>query len=115
MRAASDSYANDSLHVQFSGAVDASGQPVFRIGTTSSAAVVLEEGYGASLAGWGWNDHSYGGLAEPVFFESSGPQVLRIQQREDGVSFDQIVLSAWTYASRSPGALKNDTVIVPKP
>jgi hypothetical protein len=39
---------------------------------------------------------------------------LRIQPREDGVSIDQIVLSPSTYLFTSPGALKNDTHILPK-
>jgi hypothetical protein len=38
---------------------------------------------------------------------------LRIQVREDGVSIDQIVLSAVQYRSTRPGTAKNDTVILP--
>ena len=34
--------------------------------------------------------------------------------REDGLSIDQIVLSPTTYLFNSPGALKNDTTILPK-
>ncbi len=34
--------------------------------------------------------------------------------REDGLGIDQIVLSAVLYSSLSPGATKNDTVIVPR-
>jgi hypothetical protein len=34
--------------------------------------------------------------------------------REDGVSIDQVVLSPATYLTRAPGALKNDTTILPK-
>jgi hypothetical protein len=33
--------------------------------------------------------------------------------REDGVSVDQIVLSAVKYRTSRPGTAKNDTVIVP--
>jgi len=35
-----------------------------------------------------------------------------VQTREDGLSIDQIVLSPVTYATRAPGAGKNDTTIV---
>jgi hypothetical protein len=37
-----------------------------------------------------------------------------LQTREDGLSIDQIVLSAGRYLSSPPGATKNDTVIVPR-
>jgi hypothetical protein len=49
-----------------------------------------------------------------IYFANSGTQTIRIQQREDGLSIDQIVLSPSTWLNASPGALKNDTVIVPK-
>jgi hypothetical protein len=39
-------------------------------------------------------------------------QTIRIQQREDGVSIDQIVLSPSRYRTTSPGALKNDRTIL---
>jgi hypothetical protein len=47
-----------------------------------------------------------------VFFNASGPQTIRIQTREDGVSIDQIVLSAERFATEAPGAAKNDMTIV---
>ena len=37
---------------------------------------------------------------------------LRIQVREDGVSIDQIVLSAVKYRTTRPGTAKNDTLIL---
>jgi hypothetical protein len=115
MRAESDYYGNDSMFVQFSGSVDAQGRAVNRIGTTAAAIVILEEGNGAGLAGWGWNDSAYGGtaLGEPVYFATSGMQTLRVQQREDGIMWDQIVLSASTYASRRPGETLSDDTVVP--
>ena len=112
MRAANDYYGNDSLFVQFSGAVDGNGTPIDRIGSTSAAAIVLEEGNGAGLSAWGWNDAAYGSLAAPIYFAKSGPQTVRIQQREDGISWDQFVLSAGAYRGSSPGALKNDSTIL---
>jgi hypothetical protein len=42
-----------------------------------------------------------------------GPQVIVIQTREDGVSVDQIVLSAEKYLTTRPGAAKNDPTILP--
>lgn len=114
MRAEDNSYANDSVYLQFSGSVNASGTMVDRIGTADALAVVLEDGSGAGLSGWGWADGHYGGLADPVRFASSGPQTLRIQQREDGVRIDQIVLSADTYFDAAPGTATDDETVVPR-
>lgn len=113
LRAEADHWDNDAITVQFSSSVDAAGNPIFRIGTTQGDNVSLEEGSGG-VQGWGWNDNDYGGLADPIYFDSSGVQTLRIQQRQDGVLLDQIVLSAGTYYDTRPGILKNDTTIVPK-
>jgi hypothetical protein len=115
MRAEADHWANDSLFLQFDRSVDAKGTPVHRVGTTSAAIIVLEEGNGAGVAGWGWNDTLYGGtaLAPPVYFATSGVQTLRIQQREDGVMWDQIVFSTHEFFDRRPGVTKMDTSIVP--
>ena len=49
-----------------------------------------------------------------MYFQTSGLQTVRVQVREDGLSLDQIVLSAVTYAASAPGATKNDTTILPK-
>jgi hypothetical protein len=38
---------------------------------------------------------------------------LRIQQREDGISVDQVVLSSGTYLGNAPGDGKDDTTILP--
>ena len=66
--------------------------------------------------GWGWQDNGWGvGVAgPPIYFARSGPQVIRVSTREDGFSIDQIVLSSGRYAVTSPGALKNDTTILPR-
>ncbi len=61
-------YTNDSFYMQFSDAVDAAGKSQARIGTTAGLAMVLEEGSGAGLSGWGWNDANYGGHREPCVF-----------------------------------------------
>ena len=83
-RADGDSYENDSLYVQFSQAVNAAGAAINRIGTTAAAAVALEDGSGAGLAGWGWQDDAFGTLAAPIYFAASGTQRLRVQQPRTG-------------------------------
>ena len=114
MRAAGNSFANDSVHLQFSDSLNQSGQAVWRIGTTNSAAIVLQDGSGGpALSAWGWSDNGWGTLGLPVSFASGATHVVRVQQREDGVSIDQIVLSADDYLTQSPGARKNDTTILP--
>ena len=45
-------------------------------------------------------------------FPNGGWQQVLIQRREDGVSVDQIVLSAEKYLATRPGAAKNDTTIL---
>ena len=115
MRADNDAYTNDSMFVQFSGAVDVQGRAVNRIGTTSADIAFLEEGNGAGLSGWGWNDDAYGTLAAPVYFATSGLQTLRMQQREDGVNWDQLVVSSHNYLTKRPGATKADATIVADP
>jgi exonuclease III len=113
-RADRDHWANDSAFVQFSGAVTASGAPLWRIGTTDSVFVNLEDGVNAGLSGWGWQDNGYGaGVLGPlVQFAASGSQTIRIQTREDGFRFDQVVLSSQKYLTTAPGALKNDATIL---
>lgn len=113
MKAAGDSSANDSLYVQFNGSVNAAGTVIYRMGTTSAMAVVLEKCDNAGRLGWGWNDGGWCQPAAPIYFKTAGPQTIRIQQREDGIMFDQIVISAAAYAAKSPGLLKVDTTIVP--
>ena len=112
-RADANSWANDSAFVQFSDAIDAAGAPIWRIGTTNATTVQIEAGTNAGLAGWGWASNAYGGLGPLLSFSTTGTHTIRLQIREDGMSVDQIVLSAATYLTSSPGAAKNDTVILP--
>ena len=112
-RAQNNSYNNDSVYVQFSGSVTATGQPINRIGTTEAVVVVLEDCSGCGVAGWGWQDNGYGlNVLGPVLYFTEGVQTIRIQQREDGLAIDQIVLSAGTYFTGSPGLTKNDTTLL---
>jgi hypothetical protein len=106
-------YYNDSFYVQFDRSTDAAGNPVNRIGTTSATTVVLEDCSGCPMQGWGWQDNGYAMLGPVVYFATSGPQRIRIQVREDGIGIDQVVLSAVKYATQAPGALRNDTTILP--
>ena len=113
-RAQNDSYANDSVYVQFSGSLTAAGTPTFRIGTTSATTVNLEEAANVGVSGWGWQDNGYGlNVLGPALYFDGTPETLRVQVREDGFSIDQIVLSPATFLSASPGTTKNDVVILP--
>ncbi|PYR78054.1 MAG: hypothetical protein DMF86_07150 [Acidobacteria bacterium] len=112
--AENNTYVNDSMFVQFSGAVDAAGAPLGRIGTASALTYSLEACSGAGDAGWGWEDTTYCGLSGNVYFSSTGTQTVRIQQREDGISFDQIMLSPSRFLSSAPGLQKSDTTIYPR-
>ena len=115
-KAKNNSSANDSVYVQFSGAANASGAPVYRIGTTSATTVNLEDCRGCGVAGWGWQDNGYGtnALGPAIYFNASALQTIRVQTREDGFSIDQIVISSDRYLTTAPGALKNDATIVPR-
>ena len=113
-RALDDYYGNDSVMVQFSDSVDANGAPVFRIGTNSSTNVILEDCGGCGEQGWGWTDNAYGAFAAPISFSTSGPQTIRVLRREDGISIDQIVLSAGRFFTTAPGRATNDATIVPR-
>jgi hypothetical protein len=111
MRAQSDSLANDSIHVQFSDAVTATGSSTMRIGTTSSAEIVLQNGASdSSVHGWGWADNGWGALGADIYFQTSGTHTVRIQQREDGAIIDEFLLSPDAFLRASPGARDNDVV-----
>ncbi|MFN2531075.1 MAG: endonuclease/exonuclease/phosphatase family protein, partial [Pyrinomonadaceae bacterium] len=114
-RADGDYWGNDSVFAQFSGSLNSSGSPEFRIGSTDGLVVNLEDCSACGLSGWGWQDTGWGSgvLGPVVYFQSTGTQTLRIQLREDGISIDQIVLSPSLYLYSSPGSLKNDSVILP--
>ncbi|HJQ71510.1 MAG TPA: IPT/TIG domain-containing protein [Blastocatellia bacterium] len=115
-KAQSDFWGNDSVFIQFSGSVTSGQAPTYRIGTTSATEMNLEDCSGCGIQGWGWQDNGWGiGVLGPqIFFQTTGTQTLRVQVREDGLSIDQIVLSPTNYLNSSPGALKNDTTILPR-
>jgi hypothetical protein len=113
-RATNNYYGNDSVWVQFSGAVTASGSPTWQIGSASGTEVNLENCSGCGLSGWGWQDNGWGiGVLGPlVYFATTGTQRMRIQSREDGFVIDQIVLSPSTFLTSAPGSLKDDRTIL---
>ena len=115
LRATGDSRYNESVWVQFSNAVTATGAALWRVGSTSALLVNLENCSGCGVSGWGWQDNAYWlETSSVVRFAASGSQTIRVQTREDGVDVDQIVLSPATYASVPPGGLRDDATIVPK-
>jgi hypothetical protein len=113
-RADNDYWGSDSAYVQFSGSVTGLGAPTWRIGTTSATTYITEDCSGCGLEAWGWNDNAYGvnALGPLVYFAADGPQTIRVQSREDGLSVDQIVLSPARYLNTAPGATKHDSTIV---
>jgi hypothetical protein len=114
LRALNNSVGNDSIHVQFSGSVDSLGSATWRIGTTSSAEIVQQNGTSdTSVSGWGWSENGWGSLGPHVYFSADGTQTVRVQQREDGAIVDEIVLSPDTYLTAPPGTRDNDTHILP--
>ena len=115
-KAQDNSPYNDSVYIQFSGSVDSRGATIYRIGSTSAATVNLEEYLNRRVRGWGWQDNGWGdGVLGPlIYFQASGTQTLRVQLREDGLSIDQIVLSAGVFLNSAPGALKNDITVLPR-
>jgi hypothetical protein len=118
LKADRNSWANDSVWLQFSGATDASGTPRYQVFSTTGLAINLEECSGCGESGWGWEDDGWGARnANGVMLHFPNPdwdpQYLVIQTREDGVSIDQIVLSAERYLTTRPGAATNDATILP--
>jgi phosphatidylserine/phosphatidylglycerophosphate/cardiolipin synthase-like enzyme len=114
MKAQSNAYGNDSIHVQFSDSVTPAGAATLRIGTASAAAVILQAGdAGPQPQGWGWADNGWNVAGSNIYFTASGTHTVRVQQREDGAYVDQIVLSPDTWISASPGSRQNDTKVFP--
>jgi len=89
------------------------GTPMMRMATSASAESVLQAGStGLAPLSWGWSDNGWGSLGPLIYFNADGPQVLRVQQREDGVIVDQIVLSPSTYILAAPGPRRSDATIL---
>lgn len=116
LKADDNFWANDSVWMQFSGGLTSTFQDVvYRPGTTEGLTVSLEECRNCGVSEWGWEDDGWGVVSKSgvlLRFEP-GPQVIVIQTREDGVSIDQIVLSAEKYLTTRPGLARNDRTILP--
>ncbi len=107
-RADGNSWANDSVFVQFSNVA------AYPVGTPAAAVVTLEDCTSCGVSGWGWQDNGFNGLGADVTFTTTGPQTIRIQTREDGLAIDQVMLSPSRFLATSPGALKRDATIYPE-
>jgi hypothetical protein len=109
LQALSRSKYNDSVWVQFSNAT-VNGAPAYEIGSSSGLLVNLAtDSAASSLNAWGWQNTAYWlSQATTISFSTSGAQTMRLQVREDGVQFDQIVLSPSQYLSSPPGPVTND-------
>jgi endonuclease/exonuclease/phosphatase family metal-dependent hydrolase len=115
LRAEGNSKWNDAVWVQFNDSTTTSGSAIYRIGTTSGLMVNLERCSGCGMSNWGWYNSAYWlSQQTTIRFANSGTHTIRVQTREDGVEIDQIVLSPVTYLSSAPGAVTNDTTILPK-
>ena len=115
LRGANNASDNDSVWVQFSGAVNAGGAPLWRTATGSGLLVNLESCSGCGMLGWGWTGGAWWLSGTGIVrFPNADLQTIRIQTREDGVDVDQIVLSPVTYLTTAPGGVANDSTIVPK-
>jgi hypothetical protein len=88
-KAEANSWANDSVFVQFDKSVNSGGSPVWRIGTTSATEMNLEDCSGCGVSEWGWQDNGWGaGIVGPLVY--------------------------FSYLNTPPGNLKNDTTIIPR-
>jgi hypothetical protein len=116
MQATANSKWNDAVWVQFSDAQSGSSA-IYPLNTTQGLLVNLAtDGGASSLNGWGWQHGAYWiAQTTTVTFATTGSHTIRIQVREDGVQFDQIVLSPSTYFSAAPGPVGGDHTIVAKP
>ena len=77
-------------------------------------AVNLEDCTNCGIKGWGWQDNGYGAnvLGTAVRFTTTGVHTVRVQRREDGYAFDQLVLSASRFLTTSPGPLKQASTVL---
>ena len=114
-KAEGNNWANDSVHVQFDQAVNASGAADLsdrhhrrapRSTSRTAAAAACPAGDGRTTA------TAAACRVRRCIFATTGPQRIRIQTREDGIAIDQIVLSSSRFLSAAPGGPKNDTTIL---
>ncbi len=116
-KADGDHWANDSVFVQFSDAIDPGGRATWGIGTTSATMVQIERCVGCRLRGWGWNDNGSSLMPQDrqgafVRFANDGMHTIRIQTRQDGLAIDQVVLSSERFVTTAPGADRDDATVL---
>ena len=116
LRAQNNDWANDSVFVQFSGSVDTSSNPVYRIGTASAAEVNRGGLQGLRHCGLGVAGQRLGGgRARPgrsISRRAGRTRSSAMQSREDGAFVDQTRAVAVEISVGAPGATKNDTTIL---
>jgi len=66
MRAAANNKYNDSIFVQFSDAVNGSGAPLYRMGTTNALTLNLAQSANGKMNGWGWIDGGWAPLSRAL-------------------------------------------------
>lgn len=113
LKARDNSKWNDSVWIQFSGA-RVNWTPAYEWRTEDALLVNLEDCWGCGVQGWGWQDNSWWLNQPSAVALSAGSHLLRVLLREDGVEFDQIVLSPVRYRTTPPGAVKNDNTMLVK-
>ncbi len=111
LKAGADSKWNDSVWLQFSDA-RVNGASAFAINTAGGLAVNLEDCSGCGVGGWGWQDGAYWVAQTPVTFGHTGIETVRVQTREDGMAFDQVVVSAAAWFTTPPGQVRGDSTLL---
>jgi hypothetical protein len=84
--------------VQFTGAVDKAGKETLKPGTDSYLTA-----QGPTKLGWAWVSCD-GADSKPalIYFQASGEVTIRMQAGQEGVGFDQIVLSTARFLEKPP-------------
>ena len=116
LKAEGNYWGNDSVWVRIS-----RGRPTLRAHRSTASAPrpawqsILRNVRGVA-SGWGWEDDGWGAVNRNgvASVPDAGRQDILIQTREDGVSVDQVVLSAEKYLTTRPGLAKNDRTILPR-
>lgn len=107
-----DSRANDSVWLQFDNVLDERKRPVHRLGARDGLLVNRQQCPSCAISGWGWSGGAWWRRAGFITFRTTGSHRLRVQPREDGVRFDQIVISPREFLRDAPGQRENDGTIV---
>jgi len=85
------------IWVQFSNAVDAANQEVFKPGSSSYLTA-----QGPTHADWTWVGCNLEDSDALIYFQSTGEVTARLQAGAEGVAFDQFILSSARFLDASP-------------